>query len=598
MSGGTIFVNYRRVDAPYLARSLYERLVAAFRDRRVFMDVDSIPAGSNFRETITSALQQTDVLLAVVGPQWLDVRDDAGGRRLDNPEDWVRVELETARRLGCKVVPVLAGGARHPRAADLPDGLAWLAETHSLRVTPDRFDSDIEGLVRQLRGRLEEVAAERRRREQAAAAERARREQAVARRAEQEARQKHAVGLDPQHLTRAEALADWDEIRHGEDLDALREHIARFGDAVTVRLARRRLHKLEWRLVRSSRDPVRLRRFLDAHPDGRHTREARARLASLERRTPERTRPTASSRLPIVGIAVGIPALLCTGFLGLSALRSPSSGPSQGAPAVAPSQLPVDELSLPSDPSPGDAVETLAGELVWVPGGTFRMGSPPGGKARHDDERPVHDVTVSGLWVMRAELSQGLYRRLTGENPSKFWSCGDDCPVENVSWYDAVAFANRLSEQAGLRPAYRIDGTDATWNREADGYRLLTEAEWEYAARGGESYVYAGASDHEQVGWVKGNSDDRTHASCGKLRNGYGLCDMTGNVREWVWDWYGSYSSGALQDPSGPESGSNRVDRGGSWGNSADFARVAYRDWWSPVSRSRNLGFRLARPAP
>lgn len=159
---GAIFVNYRRADEPYLARILFERIVDAFRDREVFMDVESIPAGSSFREVIEDSLGETGVVLAVVGRRWLEVRDEQGRPRLENPEDWVRVELETARSLGCLVIPVLAVGVAPPRARELPEGLQWFAGANALRVTAERVDADIDGLVRQVRRCFEEPRRTRR----------------------------------------------------------------------------------------------------------------------------------------------------------------------------------------------------------------------------------------------------------------------------------------------------------------------------------------------------------------------------------------------------------------------------------------------------
>ena len=137
-------------------------------------------------------------------------------------------------------------------------------------------------------------------------------------------------------------------------------------------------------------------------------------------------------------------------------------------------------------------------------------------------------------------------------------------------------FANRLSDQEGLSRCYSGSGNNMRWNRACTGYRLPTEAEWEYAARGGEDWVYPGSFDAGVAAWYSGNSEEKTHPVGKKKPNAWGLYDMSGNVREWVWDWYGSYS-GDARDPTGPEQGSNRVVRGGSWLSKARRVRVAYR---------------------
>ncbi|MEO0604159.1 MAG: formylglycine-generating enzyme family protein [Myxococcota bacterium] len=252
--------------------------------------------------------------------------------------------------------------------------------------------------------------------------------------------------------------------------------------------------------------------------------------------------------------------------------------------------------SRPAPPAPGTAWDhPLVGPLLWVPGGTFAMGSPMDEEGRLADEGPVHPVTLRGTWVMRAEASQALYELVTSENPSG-WNPCPSCPVDRVSWFGAVAFANGLSDIEGLDPAYDIDGVNVTRNREADGYRLLTEAEWEHAARGGQTFRHAGSDDAGAVGWVQRNSGGAPHPSCDKPPNSYGLCDMTGNHREWVWDRHGPYDEAAQVDPTGHPTNTWRVLRGGSWNSPDAEARVAYRFPQVPTYRSMSVSFRLARP--
>jgi formylglycine-generating enzyme required for sulfatase activity len=184
-----------------------------------------------------------------------------------------------------------------------------------------------------------------------------------------------------------------------------------------------------------------------------------------------------------------------------------------------------------------------------------------------------------------------------GNNPSYFK--GDNLPVERVNWYEAVEYCNKLSQKEGLTPAYRGNGNDIVCDFNASGYRLPTEAEWEYAAKGGNkdylSYEYAGGNSIGSVAWYGGNSGSTTHPVGTKQPNSLGLYDMSGNVWEWCWDWYGSYAGGSQTDPRGASSGAYRVNRGGSWYDDAALVRSAYRYYITPSDRYNFLGFRLVR---
>ena len=249
-------------------------------------------------------------------------------------------------------------------------------------------------------------------------------------------------------------------------------------------------------------------------------------------------------------------------------------------------------------------------ELVRIEGGNFYMGSYDDG----DAERPVHKVTLKSFSMGKYPVTQKEYEKVMGSNPSKFM--GQNRPVDNVNWYDAVEYCNKLSEKEGLTPAYTIDKSRedynninnddymkwaVTWNRKANGYRLPTEAEWEYAARGGNGspgeFEYSGSNNINEVAWYKDNSGGSTHDVGSKKPNGLGLYDMSGNVDEWCWDWYGRsyYADSPASDPAGPSSGSYRVARGGTWSYSSKFARSTLRNYGLPTLLRHFDGFRVVR---
>ena len=237
---------------------------------------------------------------------------------------------------------------------------------------------------------------------------------------------------------------------------------------------------------------------------------------------------------------------------------------------------------------------------VMVPAGLFRMGCLTEKNNHCDrDEHPSHLTEIGhNFYVMKSEVTQKLFKDIMGYNPSAF--TGEYLPVENVSWYDAVLFANKLSEKEGLEPCYSILKKDIKWsNKDCKGWRLPTEAEWEYAARGSNPYMYSGSNNLEKVGWFLGNTTNHPQIVCQQQSNSYSICDMSGNVWEWVWDQYDDiyYTEKAKQniskDPIGPSAGLARVLRGGSWLNEAHYLRVSNRRSDFASKASSDIGFRL-----
>jgi formylglycine-generating enzyme required for sulfatase activity len=418
-----VFISYRRDDSADVTGRIFDKLRSHFeQDLVVFRDVDFIPLGRDFREVITEAVESCAVLLAVIGPSWVDHRNEDGERRLDDPHDFVRLEIETALKRKIPVVPLLVSRARMPKAAQLPGSLEPLAFRNGLEVRRDPdFHHDMDRLIRALTAMLLKSPSE--------VENKATQEQL-----EQEAREK------------AEKEA-------------------------------------------KAKDPL----------------------------NPARTR-TAGEKIA---------------------------------------------LKLPGD---------VPIAFAWCPPGTFQMGS--------NDEKPVRTVKLTkGFYMAVYPITQAQWKAVMGTEPSNFK--GADRPVEQVSWTDAVEFCTKLTVKLSGRVQVR----------------LPTEAEWEYACRAGtvtDYYAGSGESALQAVGWYDANSGKETHPVGQLEANAWNLQDMHGNVWEWCNDWYGEYSSAQTTDPTGPASGSYRVNRGGSWGNSAGRCRSAYRDGYDPTDRGSLLGFRAA----
>ena len=257
-------------------------------------------------------------------------------------------------------------------------------------------------------------------------------------------------------------------------------------------------------------------------------------------------------------------------------------------------------------------VDNLLDSFIYVEGGQFKMGNT----SYEKDEKPVHNVTLSSFYVTQTEITQEQWRVVMDSDPSLLK--GVTLPIENVSWYDAIVFCNKLSKMVNMTPVYSLEGkTDPDeWNYtpcqggilngtismniNANGYRLPTESEWEYAARGGKKskgYKYSGSNKLKEVAWYVENRDNETQKLRLKKSNELLLYDMSGNVREWCWDLYGSYTKELQKDPTGSTAGSFRIWRGGSFNDFDVDCRVTKRGHANANESSNNLGFRLVRSA-
>ena len=279
-------------------------------------------------------------------------------------------------------------------------------------------------------------------------------------------------------------------------------------------------------------------------------------------------------------------------FLLMASLPQISYGQASGGAIKRPVKKPAQTTTAPTKPtkqskptttptSVSSQTITVGGvsfKMIRVDGGTFTMGATSEqGSDADDDEKPAHQVTLSSYHIGETEVTQALWEAVMGSNPSNFK--GGNRPVDQVSWDDCQAFISKLNAMTGKT------------------FRLPTEAEWEFAARGGnrsKGYKYSGGNTFSNVAWYVDNSGDETHDVKTKSPNELGLYDMSGNVREWCQDWKGDYSSSSQTNPTGPSSGSYRVCRGGSWGGYAGDCRVSRRYSYAPDFRLDYLGLRLA----
>ena len=261
----------------------------------------------------------------------------------------------------------------------------------------------------------------------------------------------------------------------------------------------------------------------------------------------------------------------------------------------------------------GEEEEPPAPEgYVLIEGGTFTMGSPEDEPHRWwGDQELQHEVTLTrDFYLSTTEVTQAQWVSVMGSNPSFFSGC-DNCPVEKITWYDAVDYCNALSIQEGLTPVYEVDGAEVAWDPSAYGYRLPTEAEWEYACRAGTTTAFYNGPginygpgcyadpNLDEIAWYCENSSGakagkRTQEVGQKLPNAWGLYDMSGNDWEWCWDWFANYTEDPVTDPTGPESGSARVGRGGGYFHYVGDCRSAARLHPRPTYSDEGLGLRPA----
>ena len=274
-------------------------------------------------------------------------------------------------------------------------------------------------------------------------------------------------------------------------------------------------------------------------------------------------------------------AMLLVAFVGYGENRKDFDLNDDGVVDLSDISILINYILNPPEPEPfGNQTFTVNGvsfDMIAVAGGTFTMGATAEqGSDASNKEEPSHQVTLSSYYIGKTEVTQRLWQAVMRSNPSNH--SGNNFPVEQVSWNDCQTFITKLNELTGMN------------------FRLPTETEWEFAARGGnksQGYKYSGSNTIDDVAWYRSNSSSQTLPVATKAPNELGIYDMSGNVWEWCIDWYGDYSSSAQTNPTGPVSGSYRVLRGGSWNAGAGGCRVSYRIYGSPDDTNDCIGLRL-----
>ncbi|WP_162523819.1 SUMF1/EgtB/PvdO family nonheme iron enzyme [Flavobacterium sp. LMO8] len=243
--------------------------------------------------------------------------------------------------------------------------------------------------------------------------------------------------------------------------------------------------------------------------------------------------------------------------------------------------------------------------MVKVEGGTFKMGSKNSDKRADTDEQKEHNVSVSTFEISKFEVTVWEWKQFIKSNKMKMpqkpsWGWNDNYPINGITWNEAIAYCNWLSKTEKLQPAYTKKGPNIICDFNANGYRLPTEAEWEFAAKGGKnskSYNFSGSNNLDEVAWHKGNSKKTPHTVGTKNHNEIGIYDMSGNVWEWCWDWYNKdfYKMEKGNNPHGPEMGDRRTVRGGSWDSQPNYVRPANRISTEPNKTHEFYGFRIVK---
>jgi len=590
---GRIFISYRRIDTSGYAGRIFDRLSVHFGKDAIFMDVSTIEAGLDFVTVLEDAVQSCDVLVALIGWQWLNIKDDDGNRRLDNPEDFVRVEIAAALSRDIRVIPVLVNGARMPRSANLPENLKSLSRRNNSEVNHRSFDADVRHLAEQL-----ELAL------RATEQTKAMKVRALAEKKAHAQRKAQIEKLSTQADT-AINLHDW-ELAEKKLKNTLALDPKSIQAQAKLEIVEEKLADFEEEKKRENREKEETRQ-----KQAKQAQEEKAREIALKKeRQQERIGIFKKffyrmGKLPLY-IGGGIALLFFLGYviknIDFSAKPALTKEPVVSAPATATSFLPTSTFTSIATERPTEIPATLTPvlgigstmlsekdgmTLLYVPVGEFQMGSENG----DSDEKPVHTVYLDAYWIDQTEVTNAMYVLCVSvgacDEPNKSNSYTrdsyygnpefDNYPVIYVSWEDANNYC--------------------TWA----GRRLPTEAEWEKAAGWNEDtqsqmvYPWGNEIDESYTNYSQNVGDTTTAGSYEKGASFYGAYDMAGNVWEWTSSLYKSYPYDAEDGRENLGLADSRVLRGGSWFNYENYLRSASRSGYNPTDANLSFGFRCSR---
>ena len=570
-----IFLSYRRQDSWHVTGRIFDKLEERFGKKRIFKDVDSIPLGRDFRKVLAKSIGQCDVLVAMIGDQWLTANDDSGRRRLDDEADFVRIEIELALKRGIPIIPLLVDGTPMPSPDELPASIRELAFRNAALVRPDPdFRNDVDRLIRALE-RISTSTNRQSSRSSAPVVAGSRRSKAVPpakpRRASDRkpaTQQPRGIPLPPRRRLVAAGLgalalvvALVAVLYVNTNYGTIRIELNDPGPGVEVKVDGESVE------VTGLNEPLRFRA-------GDH----RLLVTAGDYETLSKSFSVRRGKNPILRVELQPKAVAKASIVGPPAQPTQTNGATPKPPSV-------------SLETAGKTITNSIGmKLVLIPEGEFMMGSPASEEGRKDHEGPQHRVRITKPFYMgQTEVTQGQWETVMETKPWVAWLGANaketsDYPATHVAWEDAKQFCERLSrKESGVT------------------YRLPTEAEWEYACRAGTtSRYYFGDSETlltQYEWWIMAKHGGSRTLVGGKKPNPFGLFDMCGNVFEWCSDWYGVdyYGQSSLDDPQGPAAGSLRVFRGGCWLSGTWACRSAYRYGSTLENRHGNLGFRVAR---